>query len=57
MVKKIAESTVSTMVDGVAAIGPYSCGKIISTPAGTWGHSAGQIGKHPKTGKLAGTLA
>ena len=42
------------MVGEGKALGPYSYGKVIKTPAGTWGHSAGQIGKHPKTGKLVG---
>lgn len=42
------------MVGGGAAIGPYSCGKIIRTDQGAWGYSSGQIGKSAKTGQLVG---
>jgi 2-iminobutanoate/2-iminopropanoate deaminase len=42
------------MKSDVAALGPYCAGKVISSSAGTWGHSAGQIAKHPKSGKLIG---
>ncbi len=42
MVKAIKSgTTVTTMVGGGAAIGPYSAGKIISTSQGTWGYSSG----------------
>ncbi len=53
MVKAIKSvSSVTSMVGGGSAIGPYSAGKIITTANGTWGYSSGQIGKHPKTGLL-----
>ena len=53
-VKNIVSSGVTTMVPGAnaAPIGPYTSGKIIKGVDGTWGYTAGQIARHPKTGLL-----
>ena len=58
----ISKTTIKTMSCSKIAqpIGPYSMGKIISTPHGTWGYSSGQIGMNPKgelTGKKPGQQA
>lgn len=57
-VKKVAKATnnipsnVTVMKPIGKPLGPYVSGKIITTPAGTWGYSAGQLGANPSTMEL-----
>ena len=45
-------STFVSSPDCPKPIGPYTLGKKISTPNGTWGYSAGSIGLCPQSGEL-----
>ena len=46
----ISKTTLKAMTcDKIAQpIGPYTMGKVIETPYGTWGYSSGQIAMNPK---------
>ena len=52
---KTTQTVVTMKCDKIAQpIGPYTMGKIITTPMGTWGYTSGQIGMKPN-GELDGT--